>query len=57
MLSGWKKTFVFWVNFTLKVLSELCQFYPKHSQTRTKFEGKRHWWDKKRKLAAWDCKD
>ena len=42
MLSGWKMNFAFWVNFMLKDLSEFWQFYPKHSKTRTKFEGKRH---------------
>ena len=52
MLNGWKINFIFWVNFTLKDLTEFCQFHPKHSQTRTKFEGKRHQWVDKRNLAG-----
>ena len=36
-----KLYFAFWVNFTLEILTEFCQFHPKLSQTRTKFEGKR----------------
>ena len=52
ILSGWKINLLFWINFTLKVLTEFCQFHPKHSQTWTKFEGKRHWWDEKRNLPS-----
>ena len=42
ILSGWIINFTFWFNFMLKDLIEFCQFNPKHSQTRTKSEGKRH---------------
>ena len=38
LLSDCQKNFVFWVNFTLKFLTEFCQFHPKHS--RTNFEDK-----------------
>ena len=42
ILTGWIINFAFWVNFTLKDLTEFGQFHPKRSQTRTKFEVKRH---------------